>query len=186
MLRRLIQRAIFVLLLAAPGTAQATVITFEAIDLDDVVAGSDLWQYRYQVNDREFEPFQGFSIFFDPAVVTSVDPFVPSAGIDWDVLVLFPGAPGDAHVYDALSLVAGASLANGFVVNFVLAGGAGAPGAQAFSVNAFDEQLNFLGVLEEGTTIPALIAAVPEPSTLVLVGAGLGLLRLRTRRDRRV
>jgi hypothetical protein len=169
------------LLLGIPAAAQATVITFEAIDLQDVVAGDDLWQYRYAVSGRVFDPFEGFTIFFDPAVVSAVDPVVAPPNGDWDVLVLFPGAPGGGFAYDALALAANASLANLFVVNFVVAAGVGIPGSQLFEVNAFDQNLNFLGVLESGTTTPAP-TPVPEPGTLLLLGAGLALLTLKSRR----
>lgn len=172
-------------LLACPAAARATVISFQAVDLEDAAAGLDLWQYRYVVSDRVFAPFEGFSIFFDPLLAADVNPLVAAPDDAWDVLVLLPGSPGDGHVYDALALQPGASLDNEFVVNFVRAPGAGGPGPQSFAVNAFDEDLNFLGVLENGTTVPAPATSVPEPGTLLLVGAGVAAATLTSRRSHR-
>ena len=57
----------------------------------------------------------------------------------------------------------------GFAVDFVWLGGPGGPGAQPFQVS--DPQT--FALLGSDTTAPLQAAAVPEPSTTVLLSLGL-------------
>jgi hypothetical protein len=162
-------------------SAQATVISFEATDLIDQIAGEDLWLYRYLVSDRDFLAFQGFSTYFDPAFydLESDQNPNPQVNADWDVLILDTdlGLP-DGGIYDALALTDHASLADPFVVTFVWLG-TGAPGSQPFTINQFDAEGN-ISFIEEGQTTPA--RPVPEPSTLLLISTAAAALGARRRR----
>lgn len=156
--------------LAAPLAASALQIRFEAEDLADAGPGSDLWRIRYRVSDLEVAPFRGFSVFFDPALARDLQDPPPPPSAAWDSITLQPdlALPADG-IYDAIALVAGASLDADFVLDFVWLGGPAGPGAQPFSVNQFDSNGNLLEVLATGST-------VPEPSSALLAALGLGLL----------
>lgn len=155
-------------------SADAAVITFTATDLADVVAGVDLWQYEYLVDDIVFEENQGFSIEFDGDLYASLESGSSSPS-SWDILILQPdpGLPA-AGLYDALALVSGAPLAQPFVLTFAWLGGLGTmPAAQLFTINQFDAAGAFLGVIGEGQT--SSMTPVPEPSTLLLFGTGAAM-----------
>jgi hypothetical protein len=168
--------------LAVP--AHAAVIEFEAVDEADVVAGDDLWSYRYFVSGFAFAANQGFSVFFAPAFYRDLqDPPAPVSP-SWDLLVAQPDAvlPSDGF-YDALALAPGASLADPFTLRFVWLGGPGGPGSQAFTVNALDAN-GGLAILESGRTTPRG-GSVPEPLVWLLMASGLlpALARRRSRPD---
>jgi hypothetical protein len=162
--------------LIAPVPAEATTILFTATDLPDTTPGEDLWQYTYQVSAAIFQTHVGFSVSFDYTLYRTLEDPPPAVHADWHIQVLQPdpALPADG-LYDALALVDGASLAAPFVVRFLWLGGRGtAPGAQPFTVDAFDAQGTFIGTIETGATrAPGPTAAVPEPGTLYLLSTAL-------------
>ena len=163
------------IVLAFPGSAQATTIQFTATDLNDALGpGGDLWQYSYVVSGFTFPMNDDFGIFFSPSLYRDLENPPPPV-TDWDILTLQPdpALPADG-LYDAFAMVDNASLTNPFTVSFVWLGGSGTtPGSQPFTITEFDAQGNVLRVVETGQTT----SAVPEPGTFVFLVTGLvGLL----------
>jgi len=156
------------LVLFFTGTAQATIISYEATNLADTTVGEDLWQYSYTVSDYSFNEFFGFQVFFDYGDFDNITPV--SASAEWDAISWNPdlimGIPDDG-VYDAMALVDNASLATPFTVNFTWLG-SGIPETQYFEI--YDD--NF-AVIESGQTEQKASSPVPEPATILLFGAGL-------------
>ncbi len=158
--------------LAPAPVASAASILFEAVDLTDTTAGEDLWLYRYRVNDAVFAADTGFSVFFELGLAEQLTAgAAPNA--DWDVLAIEPDPNllSDGF-YDALALVASASLADLFEVSFVWLG-TGTPGSQRFTL--YDSSFQ---TIESGETIP-----IPEPATLLALGLGLAALSYRSTRS---
>jgi hypothetical protein len=157
--------------LCAPATSYAAIISFEAIDLDDLLAGEDLWSYRYVLSGDPLQADQGFAIFFDHTQYSSLQAATGPAS--WDVLLLQPdlNLPSNG-VFDALNL--GDGVAGGpFTVNFIWNGGGALPGAQLFEVYSLDGE-GLYTPLESSMTIAATPpAGVPEPATLAIVSVGL-------------
>jgi hypothetical protein len=176
---------IAICLLGFARPAQGAVIGYEAIDLTDLLPGEDLWQYRYFVDEATFAANQGFSVYFDVGLYSSLQSALVSP--DWDVLTVQPdSALPDGGLYDALALVPDASIADPFVVSFVWLGGAGAPGPQRWTLNQWDDAgIGFVGYLGAGQTAAFTEPApVPEPSTLLLVSTASAGLMLKMRRRR--
>jgi len=146
----------------------AIVIDYQAIDLVDEVDGEDLWQYSYSVSDHTFYAFDGFTIYFELGLYSNLEDYPSYVNGDWDPIGIQPdpSVPDDGF-YDAMALVDNPSLSDPFTISFVWLG-EGAPGAQSFEV--YDADWN---ILDMGTSIPATTAPVPEPATLMLLGAGL-------------
>jgi len=153
-------------LMAAPK-AEATTIVYEATDLTDVTAGEDLWQYTYTVSGYDFGTDYGFTIYFDYNLYGDIDDLPASPNGDWDVATwdVDTSIPDDG-AYDAMALVASASLLDSFTVSFVWLG-SGMPGTQYFEIH--DD--NFITLMDGYTTSDT--TPVPEPSTWVLLSLGL-------------
>lgn len=150
------------------GISHAIIVQYEATDVADMVAGEDLWQYTYTVSDAGFLADTGFTIYYDVALYGALEPFPLSPNPDWDVLTWDPDTSlPDDGAYDAYALVDNASLADPFTVEFVWLG-SGTPGAQYFELYGTD-----FSTLDSGATTPAQGAPVPEPCTLLFLGAGL-------------
>lgn len=162
-LAKCVSASVLSALLYVPG-ANATTISYEAVDLIDMTAGEDLWRYNYYVAGNNFSTDTGFSIYFDRNLASQLA--ISNINSDWDGLVFQPDPllPADG-VFDAAALVDGASLADPFSVDFVM--NAGVLGAQKFEI--YDSAFN---VIEQGTTTARLTAApnpVSEPPTLALL-----------------
>ena len=159
--------------LARPEKADALAIRFETFDITDVTPGEDLRQIRYHVSGSPIQVNHGFAIEFGLALYRELEDPPPPVNADWDALVLQPdpGIPADG-IYDALALTDNPSLADPFVLTFVWLG-AGDPGPQPFTVNAFDTAGNLVAVLEVGQTQPLASQAVPEAATSALIGGGV-------------
>lgn len=183
---RWLTASLVVSFLAISSSAMAAPFTIQylATDLSDVVGGEDLWRYSYSGSGFSFQANQGFSVYFDDARYLSLQSPVPAPNADWDVLTYQPdnvlNSPG---VYDAFALANNASLTDLFVVDFVWLGLPGTqPGSQPFDVYE-DDGSGQLSFLESGVTTPA---AVPEPSTLLMVAIGAVGLAVRVRRRLRI
>jgi hypothetical protein len=164
--------ALALVLIVWTGPAGATSVFYEATDLADVEAGSDLWRLRFGVYGFDHGQDHGVSLLFAPdayeslALVSGIEP-----GPDWDALVLQP-EPGLAAdgLYDVLALVPDPSDGWRFAVDVVWKS-IGTPGPQPFII--YDQQF---ATIESGMTV------LPEPSTAALVGLGLVILARRFRR----
>jgi hypothetical protein len=154
------------------SSALSTTIEYEAINLQDVVPGQDLWQYNYYVSGRTFNANQDFTIFFDYLKFTQLQSPPPAVSPDWNLLVLQPDLKlPDNGAYDALAVVNNPSTATVFHLTFVWLG-AGTPGSQPFTIDQLDAQGNVLAILETGNTVPR----VPEPGSWLLCLFGLAAL----------
>lgn len=153
------------------GTANAIIINYQAIDLEDKKAGEDLWRNIYTVTDYAFAKDTGFEIEFEASNYKNIQAHFPHVNDDWYILTFQPNA--FVGKYDAFALVDNASLADPFTVDFVWLG-SGIPTPQNYDVYDVDPS----NILELEETRP-----VPVPTTGLLLGTGLVVLTvLRKRR----
>lgn len=148
-------------------------VTYSAIDLADTTVGEDLWRYDYSVSGPLLA-FEQINVFFVQTSYASLASLSNDATID--VLPTQPDTslPADGYVtVTALNPLTASDKAN-LSVSFVWKG-AGAPGSQAFET--LDDQFNVVG--------GGITQAVPEPSSVAMMLAGIGLaLPLAARRRR--
>jgi hypothetical protein len=156
---------------AAPTVATANIqVDYSVVDLPDPVAGQDTWSYDYTVSGRAFSAGDSINIYFDfgasgEMIYQDIQPATPPANFLLDAAdpdqILGPGLlVGTAKTADP-----GTGLRFSAAFTWL---GAGRPGPQYFEM--LDADYN---VLDRGTTA---VNTIPEPATVMLVAAGLGLL----------
>jgi hypothetical protein len=150
-------------LAAAP--AAAVVIRFSVSDVPDAMPGRDLWRYSYRLDEFPYDAHWGFGVYFAPELYGPIEP-PPSAGADWDVLVVQPDAQlPDAGLYDAEARFDAPSVSQPFEVTFEWLG-SGSPGAQPFAV--FDPSAS---TIQSGTTAPEPAAGAGHAAALLGLSA---------------
>lgn len=139
------------------------------------IGGSE-WQYDYHLAGT-FANHDDLAIIF-PLTSSSQLSDLSTGGSDWTTYVLQPNAalPADGE-FNIIANKSNPDLATTFSVQFVYSG-MGAPATQAFTL--YDASFN---QVETGLTESLTPSAVPEPSSLALLGSGtfalFGLLRIR-------
>lgn len=154
--------AVLATLCAASAAWSLPTVSYLATDLADVTAGEDLWRYDYSVAGPLGE-FESVNLLFVEASYSSLSLVSNDAEVDVALTASSLGLDGQATVtaFVPLAVTPPAKVALSFVWL-----GAGAPGSQAFE--HLDDGFS---VIETGVT-----TAVPEPATLAMLLAGLGLL----------
>ena len=152
----------------------------------DAPAGSSMLQVTYLLSNFTFLANQELDIEFDPALYGELSNAQAPSGF---LLNLFqpdnpPGVSGD---FSALATTDGPSVSGSFSAAVVFFG-TGQLGPQAYSVNQFDAQGNFVSTVTSGFTTPTDNTAVPEPGSVwlggvgLIIGAGWWVIRRRSRR----
>ena len=172
MKRRVVAGVLLVLFFSCAGFAvPMTKICYEPTEV-----GADRWQYNYEVTNISLAgAIEEFTIWFDIGqydnlALETLDP--PAA--NWDELVWDPDpvisddGGYDAWVNLATPIGVGQSI-SGFAVSFDWLG-TGDPASQYYEII---DPVTF-NTIDSGWTIP-------EPTTLILLGAGLLALRKRRR-----
>ena len=155
------KRLISVLLLAVTAffsSQQARALSFEVAAID-----ATHFKYVYHV-DGSFTDTQGFTLLYNPALYSNLS-IVKSLGSNWDQVISTQPSSGLDGLLITSALFNIPAASGTFAVSFKWAGGA-TPGAQAFEI--FDG----LDVTSSGFTT-VFVSGVPEPSTYVLMFAGL-------------
>lgn len=168
------------LLAVGASNAGATMITFDATNL-----GGAAWRYDYSItNDTQAGGIDYFTISFDQALYSDLRGAAGPEG--WDILLLQPdpGIPADG-VFDSLALGPGIAFGTtlaGFSVTVDFLGSV-LPATLPFLVmNPF----TFEPVEEGVASLPASSppAAVPEPSTQILLASAILMAIVSVRRRR--
>ena len=164
----------FLLWLLVVAGAFHSSVAASTIQVQVNTLGPRTFRYTYHLSGFALQVNQELDIHFDPLLYGTLSNGVASS--DFDLILLQPnnppGFPGD---YSALALVNNPSMAGPFSVDFVYLG-LGQPSApQAYSINQFSENHNFLGIVASG------VIGVPEPASVWLVGLGVLLLLLARR-----
>lgn len=166
-------------MLSGAAPVSAATIQFQATDLPDV-PGGDLWQYEYFLVGGNLLATQGFAVFFDDTLYSTIQDLPPTPA-EWAILVADPipalTSPG---FYDALAIVNNPSFVGPFSLSFIWLGAAGTPGSQPFEIYQQDAS-GLPEPVESGPTTP-LDSAVPEPSTLLLLATGAAAGRILRKR----
>jgi len=149
----------------------AATVQFQVTTVGVTGTGNTLFRYNYFLSGLDFLVNQALDIQFGPTLFGSLSN--GGAGTGFSLLLLQPNNPPQASgEYSALATLDHPSLAQTFSVDFTYTG-SGSPGAQFYSVDQFNANGGFVGVLSSGNTIPAVSNPVPEPSVFLLAGFGL-------------
>lgn len=159
------------------GAAQAAMIgLIHQTPLGTDASGQVVDRFTYSISDVTLKANQLIDIQFDATDYSALAN--PRAGTGFTTYVLQPGNPqGTQGDYNLLVSVENPSLSGPFSVDVTFANGP-VSAAEPFLIEQFDQNGNFLGILESGSVdIPdegTSSGAVPEPANLVLPG-GLAL-----------
>ena len=163
-----------------PGApVHALTLHYQAVDLPDTIAGSDLWRYDYQLGGS-VGSFESVNLLYSPMSYSDLDLKSALDSSRWSSLVIPPAPAGPADGILSLTAVApqGASEQTNFALEFIWLG-SGTPGAQPFEL--LDDSFN---VIASGSTVPLGTPAIPEPGSLPLLAGALGWLAWQGRRRR--
>jgi hypothetical protein len=174
---RLFARSALWTLALCSGLAGATTITYDVSETD---AATNRWRYDYTITNASISPtLNEFTIFFQLGTYENLSVVAGPAG--WDSLVAQPDPNlPDNGFFDSLAtaggLTPGSSLGI-FSVSFIYHG-TGTPGNQIFNILDANFQ-----TIDQGSTRPNGVAAVPEPATGFLFSATLLGYAVRRRRN---
>lgn len=176
---------LFLLIVSLPLGASTLEVFYSVTSL----GGSD-YRYTYTLQNYTFQAGEELVIEHPADQYSSIANGAPVGSPDWDLLLFDvgfpPGAPG---IYSLFALVDSPDTSVTFAIDFTWIG-AGMPGAQAFSLNAYDpDTFEFLEVLQTGITQSDAGPVIPEPGTALLLLSGvlltlLGRARLLRRTSR--
>ncbi len=148
--------------------AQAEMIELSQTPLGTNASGQVVDRYTYSIRDVTLQANQLIDIRFDPPDYSALTN--PVAGPGFDAFVFQPGnPPGTPGDYNIFALVDDPSLNGPFSVDVAFANHpVFAP--QPFLIEQYDQNGNFLGILDSGNVVLDSPTAVPEPAYLVLTG----------------
>lgn len=163
--------------------AQAEMIELSQMPLGTNASGQVVDRYTYSIGDVTLQANQLIDIRFDPDNYSTLTN--PVAGLGFEAFVFQPGnPPGTPGDYNIFALVDDPSLSGPFSVDVAFTNRpVFAP--QPFLIEQYDQNGNFLGILNSGTVVLDGPTASPEPAYLVLPGAlALFIVCVARRRSR--
>ena len=161
-----------------PGApVHALTLHYQAVDLPDSIAGSDLWRYDYQLSGS-VGSLESVNVLYSPTSYSGLDLKSAFDSNRWSSLVIDPdpALPADGILSLTAVTAQGASEQTDFALDFIWLGN-GTPGAQPFEL--LDDSFN---VIAKGATVPVGAQAIPEPGSLPLLAGALGWLAWKGRR----
>lgn len=163
------------LVLSLPLSASTLAVFYQVTSL-----GGNSYRYDYALQNYSFLEGDELAIEFPADQYASLSNGEPSAFPDWDLLLFAPNSPpGATGVYSLYALVDAPDVTIAFSVDFSWIG-VDAPAAQTFSLNHYDPNTgDFLETLQQGVTETEGAAAVPEPSSTLLLLPGMLLILFR-------
>jgi hypothetical protein len=164
--------AVFV---TAVGAHAAPSVVYSVTDVADAIPGADTWQYVFSIQGG-LPPFYTLEFSFNSTLYADVD--VPASGHDssfLDTVLVTPGMPGVDALVD-VGHSTGVQAPTTFQLNVTWLGGA-SQRPRAISWAEFDDTFAPTGA----SGVSTLAAVVPEPASMALALAGLGVLAFRKR-----
>lgn len=166
LLRILMSTGVLAVLTAAPLSAAPIV----DVDVDPLGSGAFLYSYTLTNPAESTENVYDFGIYFEG------DPFDVTTPDGWDT-IFGTGFINWFSLDPSTDLLVGTTL-GGFAFSSTLS-----PGAIRFTSVGADALTGEVGFTEEGPTVGPNPTPIPEPGTLLLLGAGVGTLLARRRRS---